>query len=68
MKDTMKLYTVKEVAEILHTTPATVNLLIRNNTLSAVKLGTFKVKSESLNSFIAANAMNYLLSVSGGDC
>lgn len=49
------LYTVKEVAKIMHTNPAYVYHLINTGALPALKLGSFKIRHEALISFLAAN-------------
>lgn len=47
------LYTVKEVAQILHTNPTYVYKLINTGLLPALKLGSYKVRHETLNKFLA---------------
>lgn len=47
------LYTVKEVSELLHTNPTYVYTLIKAGLLPVLKLGSFKVRRESLNKFLA---------------
>lgn len=47
------LYTVKEVAEILHTNPAYVYSLIRTGHLPALRLGAYKIRHETLIKFLA---------------
>lgn len=49
------LYTVKEVAEIIHTNPAYVYNLINNGLLPALKLGSYKIRHESLEKFLEQN-------------
>ena len=49
------LYTVKEVADIMHTNKQYVYKLINSNQLPAIKLGSFKIRHEALCSFFAAN-------------
>lgn len=46
------LYTVKEVAEIIHTNPSYVYGLIRMGYLPAMKLGSYKVRAEALDNFL----------------
>ena len=46
------LYTVKEVSELLHTNPAYVYSLIKAGLLPVLKLGSYKVRKESLNRFL----------------
>ena len=47
------LYTVKEVSELLHTNTTYVYKLIKAELLPVLKLGSYKVRRESLNKFIA---------------
>ena len=47
------LYTVKEVSELLHTNTTYVYSLIKSGLLPVMKLGTYKVRRDSLNKFIA---------------
>ena len=47
------LYTVKEVSELLHTNPTYVYNLIKAGLLPVLKLGSYKVRRESLNNFLA---------------
>ena len=49
------LYTVKEVSEILHTNPTYVYDLIKAGLLPALKLGSLKIRHETLMKFIAEN-------------
>jgi len=46
------LYTVAEVSELLHTNKAYVYELIKAGLLPVLKLGSFKVRKESLNRFL----------------
>ena len=46
------LYTVKEVSELLHTNQAYVYSLIKAGLLPVLKLGSYKVRKESLNRFL----------------
>ena len=46
------LYTVKEVSELLHTNQAYVYSLIKAGLLPVLKLGSYKVRKESLNHFL----------------
>ena len=46
------VYTVKEVSELLHTNPAYVYSLIKAGLLPVLKLGSYKVRKESLNRFL----------------
>lgn len=47
------LYTVKEVAQIIHTNTSYVYELIKHGYLPAMKLGSLKIRAESLESFLA---------------
>ena len=49
------LYTVKEVSEIMHTNQAYVYSLIKAGLLPVLKLGSFKIRSESLFRFLEEN-------------
>lgn len=49
------LYTVKQVAKIMHTNPVYVYQLISTGALPALKLGSFKIRHEALESFFKAN-------------
>lgn len=46
------LYTVKEVSEIMHTNPAFVYSLIKSGHLPALRLGSFKIRHETLIKFL----------------
>ena len=46
------LYTVKEVAGILHTNPTYVYQLINAGLLPVLKLGSYKVRHEALMKFL----------------
>jgi len=46
------LYTVKEVSELIHTNQAYVYSLIKAGLLPVLKLGSYKVRKESLNRFL----------------
>ncbi len=46
------LYTVKEVAEIIHSNTNYVYELIRRGFLPAMKLGCYKVRAEALKKFL----------------
>lgn len=46
------LYTVKEVAEIMHTNTTYVYKLINTGLLPALKLGSFKIRHETLMNFL----------------
>ena len=46
------LYTVKEVSEIIHTNPTYVYQLINSKLLPALKLGSYKIRHESLVNFL----------------
>ena len=47
------LYTVKEVSELLHTNTTYVYALIKAGLLPVMKLGSYKIRKESLNKFLA---------------
>ena len=47
------LYTVKEVAGIMHSNTNYVYALIRRGLLPAIKLGCYKVRAETLEKFLA---------------
>lgn len=47
------LYTVKEVSEIMHTNPAFVYSLINAGLLPALRLGSYKIRHETLMKFLA---------------
>lgn len=49
------VYTVKEVASIIHTNTSYVYELIKKGYLPALKLGSYKVRAESLQKFLAEN-------------
>lgn len=59
MKDRM-IYTVKEVATILHSSPNYVYELINGGYLPAIKLGSIKVVKTSLENFLIQNEGNDL--------
>lgn len=47
------LYTVKEVSEILKTNVSYVHTLRKSGLLPFIKLGTYKVRKETLEEFLA---------------
>jgi excisionase family DNA binding protein len=47
------LYTVKEVSELIHTNQAYVYSLIKAELLPVLKLGSYKIRRESLHKFLA---------------
>lgn len=47
------LYTVKEVSVIMHTNPAFVYSLINAGHLPALRLGSYKIRHETLIKFLA---------------
>lgn len=59
MNDTM-IYTVKEVAKILHCSPNYVYKLIDIGYLPALKLGSVKILKSSLEKFLLENEGNDL--------
>lgn len=52
MENKAILYTVSEVAKLLHTNKSYVYDLIRANKLPALKLGSKKVRAEALEAFL----------------
>lgn len=54
MNDSL-IYTVKEVAKILHTSPNYVYALINNGYLPSIKLGSIKILKSSLEDFLNNN-------------
>lgn len=46
------LYTVKEVSEIIHSNPTYVYQLINTGLLPALKLGSYKIRHETLVNFL----------------
>lgn len=50
--DDIKIYTVKETAEILKTNTNYVYDLIKRGMLPALKLGSYKIRKESLHKFL----------------
>ena len=52
MENKVILYTVSEVAKLLHTNKSYVYDLIRANKLPALKLGSKKVRAEALEAFL----------------
>lgn len=54
MSDTV-VYTVKEVAKLLHSSPNYIYDLINKGYLPAIKLGSVKVLKSSLESFLIQN-------------
>lgn len=59
MEDNM-VYTVKEVASMLHTSPNYIYKLINNGCLPALKLGSVKILKSSLIKFLIDNEGNDL--------
>ena len=49
------IFTVKEVAEILHTNKGYVYALIKRGLLPALKLGSLKIRKEALLQFLKDN-------------
>lgn len=70
------LYTVSEVAKIMHTNKQYVYNLISSNQLPAIKLGSLKVRHDTLCNFFKANEGKDLtdpfnikpISYAGGEC
>lgn len=54
------VYTVQEVAKILHSSPNYIYQLIYRGYLSAIKLGSMKVLKSSLEKFLIVNEGNDL--------
>ena len=54
------IYTVQEVAKILHSSPNYIYKLIENGYLPAIKLGSIKVLKPTLESFLINNEGNDL--------
>jgi len=59
MNETM-IYTVKEVAAILHSSPNYVYTLIKKGYLPAIKLGSVKILKKTLEQFLTENQGNDL--------
>lgn len=51
MNETL-IYTVKEVAKLLHTSPNYIYRLVENGYLPAIKLGSVKILKTSLEKFL----------------
>ncbi len=49
------IYTVQEVAKILHSSPNYIYLLIENGYLPAIKLGSIKILKSTLEKFLVEN-------------
>ena len=54
------IYTVQEVAEILHSSPNYIYLLIERGYLPAIKLGSMKILKSTLEKFLIENEGNDL--------
>lgn len=55
----MKIYTTDEIAEYLRIKPGTVRGLIRDNRLTAIKIGNeYRITEEQLQEFITKNTTN----------
>ena len=54
------VYTVQEVAKILHSCPNYIYKLIYKGYLPAIKLGSLKILSKTLNNFLIINEGNDL--------
>lgn len=54
------IYTVKEVAKLLHSSPNYVYSLIEMGYLPAIKLGSIKVRKDALENFLVVNEGNDL--------
>jgi len=58
--DGLMIYTVKDVATILHTSPNYVYELIEKGFLPAIKLGSIKILKTTLEKFLIENEGNDL--------
>ena len=65
--ENMLIYSVKEVAKILHTSPNYVYSLIEKGYLPAIKLGSVKVLKTSLENFLKENEGKYFSNLSNVD-
>ena len=54
------IYTVKEVAKLLHSSPNYIYLLIEKGYLPALKLGSYKILKASLDKILIENEGNDL--------
>ncbi|MBR3325231.1 MAG: helix-turn-helix domain-containing protein [Clostridia bacterium] len=54
------IYTVREVADILHTSPNYVYELVNNGHIPAIKLGSIRILKKSLIDFLSNNIGNDL--------
>lgn len=54
------IYTVKEVATLLHSSPNYIYSLIEKGYLPAIKLGSIKILKSSLENFLIVNEGNDL--------
>ena len=54
------IYTVQEVAKILHSSPNYIYTLIENGYLPAIKLGSMKILKSTLEKFLLENEGNDL--------
>lgn len=59
MNDSL-IYTVKEVATLLRSSPNYIYRLIENGYLPAIKLGSIKVRKDALENFLVVNEGNDL--------
>lgn len=57
------IYTVQEVAKMLHSSPNYIYLLIEKGYLPALKLGSFKILKTSLEKFLIENEGNDLSNI-----
>ena len=55
MEQEKLIYTVKEITKLLHTSPNIIYELIDRGNLKAIKLGSLKIRKESLNNFLKEN-------------
>ena len=59
------VYTVPEVAKLLHSSPNYIYLLIEKGKLPAIKLGSLKILKSSLEKFLMENEGQDLSNLSG---
>lgn len=57
----IEIFTISEVARMLHTSPNYIYSLVNEGKLKAIKLRSFKILKSSLLAFLEANEGNTLL-------
>lgn len=57
------IYTVQEVAKLLHSSPNYIYILINNGYLPAIKLGSIKILKSTLEKFLIENEGNDLSNI-----